>query len=68
MPSPPPMTPPLPDPLGFNLGAATGTLRLDLTRSGTSDDGLEGPQSTRGPGLPTEGPRAQARGRSGDQG
>jgi len=68
MPNPPPMTPPLADPLGFNLGGATGIPRLDLTPLGTSDHGPEGTPSTLGPGLPTQGPRTQARGQSGDLG
>jgi len=68
MPNPLPMTPPLPDALGFNLGAAAGIPRLDITPPGTSDDGPEGAQSTPGRDLPKQGPRTQARGQSGDLG
>jgi hypothetical protein len=68
MPNPMPMTPPLPDLLGFNPGAAKGTPGLDLARSGTSDHGPEGTASSPGRGLPTQGPGTQARDQSGDQG
>jgi hypothetical protein len=63
-----PMTPPLPDPLGLNLCAATGIPGPDRAPTGTWAGGRGRTPSTPARSLPTRGPWVPASDQSGDQG